>query len=77
MQTIQMQLADDLITEIDQIVKESNTNRSAFIHDALQKALEYYHERKLIEKHRQGYLRHPIQKNEFSVWEDEQAWGNE
>ena len=50
MQTIQMQLADEIITEIDKIVKEHNTNRSAFIHDALQKALEYYHERKLIEK---------------------------
>ena len=54
MQTIQIQLADDLVTEIDKVVKENNTNRSAFIHEALQKALEYYHERKLIEKHRQN-----------------------
>ncbi len=77
MRTIQMTLDDDLVNELDQIVKEANTNRSAFTRDALRKALAYYREQALVEKHRQGYLRHPVTADEFSVWEDEQDWGDE
>lgn len=75
MKTIQMTLDHDLISELDLIVKESGTNRSAFTRDALRKALTHYHEKKLLEKHRKGYLKHPVTAEEFSVWEDEQAWG--
>lgn len=77
MRTIQMTLDDDLVIELDRTVKDSNTNRSAFARDALRAALARYNEQKLVEKHRKGYLRHPITADEFSVWEDEQAWGTE
>jgi len=77
MRTIQMTLDDDLVHELDSIVKESNTNRSAFARDALRKAITYYHQLKLAEKHRKGYLEHPVQDDEFSDWEGEQAWGDE
>lgn len=77
MRTIQMTLDDDLVKELDQAVKEANTNRSAFTRDALRKALAYYHERALVEKHRQGYLHHPVKPDEFSAWENEQEWGDE
>ncbi|MEZ5535974.1 MAG: ribbon-helix-helix domain-containing protein [Thiolinea sp.] len=77
MRTIQMTLDDDLVNELDSIVKESNTNRSAFARDALRKAITCYHQFKLAEKHRKGYQQKPVQTDEFSVWEDEQAWGSE
>ena len=77
MRTIQMTLDDDLVHELDSIVKESNTNRSAFARDALRKAITYYHQLKLAEKHRKGYLKHPVKDDEFSDWEGEQAWGDE
>lgn len=77
MRTVQMTLDDDLVTELDQIVKETNTNRSAFTREALRSALAHYHQRKLVEKHREGYRRHPVTPDEFSVWEDEQAWVDE
>ena len=72
-----MTLDDDLIHELDSIVKESNTNRSAFAREALRKAVTYYHQRQLVEKHRKGYEKQPVQGDEFTVWEDEQAWGDE
>jgi len=29
---------------------------------------------KLEQKHRKGYLQHPVTPGEFSDWEDEQVW---
>lgn len=77
MRTVQMTFDDDLVTELDQIVQETRTNRSAFTREALRMAIAFYHQRKLVEKHREGYRRHPVTVDEFSVWEGEQAWGNE
>ena len=68
MRTIQMTLDDDLVHELDSIVKESNTNRSAFTRDALRKAIIYYHQLSLAEKHRKGYQKNPVQDGEFSDW---------
>jgi hypothetical protein len=28
------------------------------------------------EKHRRGYLNKPVSEGEFSVWEEEQKWGD-
>ena len=28
----------------------------------------------LEKKHREGYKKYPVKKNEFDVWENEQAW---
>ena len=77
MRTIQITLDDDLVQELDSIVKESNTNRSAFARDALRTAITYRHQLRLSERHRKGYQQHPVQGDEFSAWEDEQAWGDE
>ncbi|WP_207251175.1 CopG family ribbon-helix-helix protein [Thiothrix fructosivorans] len=77
MRTLQMTFDDDLVAELDQVVQENRTNRSAFTREALRMAIALYHQRKLVEKHRAGYLRHPVAPDEFSVWEEEQAWGDE
>lgn len=77
MKTVQMTLDDDLVKELDIIVKESQTNRSAFTRDALRRAITHYRQLKLVEQHRKGYQQHPVIEDEFSVWEDEQAWGDE
>jgi hypothetical protein len=31
--------------------------------------------KKLEEKHREAYLKSPVNPGEFSVWEDEKHWG--
>ncbi len=77
MRTLQMTLDDDLVTELDEVVRDSHTNRSAFTREALRMAIAQYRQSKLVEKHRAGYLRHPVTADEFSVWEEEQAWGDE
>ena len=77
MRTIQMTLDDDLVKAVDRISKQLRTNRSAFTRKALREALARYSREQLERKHRQGYERNPVDTDEFSVWEAEQAWGEE
>ena len=77
MRTIQMTLDDDLVKRVDDIANELKTTRSAFTRDALREAVKQYNIRRLELKHRQGYTDHPVNKEEFSVWEKEQNWGDE
>ena len=77
MRTIQMTLDDDLVRAVDRVSKQLNTNRSAFTRKALRDALARYNLEQMERKHRQGYERNPVGPDEFSVWETEQAWGDE
>jgi metal-responsive CopG/Arc/MetJ family transcriptional regulator len=76
MKTIQMTLDEDLVRQVDQVVREIKTTRSEFTRSALRIAIKQFEERRLEEKHRRGYERHPVRKGEFSLWEKEQAWGD-
>jgi len=77
MRTIQMTLDEDLVKKVDAIANELRTTRSAFTRDALREAVKQYNIRLLELKHRQGYAVHPVNREEFSVWEKEQNWGDE
>jgi metal-responsive CopG/Arc/MetJ family transcriptional regulator len=77
MRTIQMTLDDDLVKAVDRVSKELSTSRSAFARKALRDAIARYNLEQLERKHRRGYEQHPVAAEEFSVWETEQAWGDE
>jgi len=77
MRTIQMTLDDDLVAAVDRVSKELRTSRSAFARKALRDALERCTLEQLERRHRRGYERYPVAVDEFSVWETEQAWGDE
>ena len=72
-----MTLDDDLVKAVDRVSKELSTSRSAFARKALRDAIARHNLEKLERKHRRGYEQHPVASNEFSVWETEQAWGDE
>jgi metal-responsive CopG/Arc/MetJ family transcriptional regulator len=74
MRTVQMTLDDALVQEIDRVVKQLGTTRSAFARDALQAALAQVRRQAMEHKHQQGYVRKPVTSDEFSAWEDEQVW---
>ena len=75
--TVQMTLDDELVRAVDRVAKRLRTSRSAFTRDALRAALARDAILRLEQKHRDGYERHPVTDDEFSVWEGEQAWGDE
>ncbi len=77
MRTIQMTLDDDLVKTVDRVSKQLRTSRSAFTRKALREALARYNLEQMERKHLQGYERRPVAADEFSVWETEQAWGDE
>ncbi len=77
MRTIQMTLDDNLVKAVDRVAKELHTSRSAFARKALQEALVRYKLEQQERKHRRGYEQNPVATDEFSVWETEQAWGDE
>lgn len=72
-----MTIDDDLVEAVDRISKKLHTSRSSFTRKALREALSRYNLEQLEYKHRLGYKRHPIKNGEVSVWEAEQAWGDE
>lgn len=76
MKTVQMTLDEDLVKAVDRVSKQLRTSRSAFTRKALREALFRYNIELLEQKHREGYERHPVPMDEFSVWEAEQAWGD-
>lgn len=76
MKTVQMTLDDSLADAVDRAARSMGTTRSAFMRDALRRALMSLKEREMERRHREGYKRLPVQPGEFSDWEDEQLWGN-
>ena len=77
MKTIQMTIDEPLLEEVDEVIQDLKTTRSAFIRSALQLALRQHAIAKLERQHAEGYGKHPVTPGEFDVWESEQAWGQE
>ncbi len=75
MKTVQMTLDEALLAEVDRAVRRLKTSRSAFTREALHLAVRGVRIRELEERHRHGYAGTPVADGEFSVWEDEQKWG--
>ncbi len=76
MQTIQITIDEQLLDSVDRVVNELGATRSAFIREALQRALQLFQAHKLEEQHAAGYRRHPVKAGEFDGWELEQQWGD-
>jgi len=74
MKTIQMTFDEALLDEVDKEVKRLQTSRSAFTRNALRNFLKFIHTKELEEKHRTGYLKKPVDPDEFGNWEEEQVW---
>ncbi len=77
MRTVQMTLDDELVDSVDRIVQALKTTRSAFTRQALKESIHRFNTTRLEAQHRKGYELHPVNEEEFSVWESEQKWGDE
>jgi hypothetical protein len=62
---------------VDRVSKELQASRSVFARKALRDALTRHSLEQLECRHRRGYEQFPVAPDEFSVWETEQAWGDE
>jgi metal-responsive CopG/Arc/MetJ family transcriptional regulator len=75
MKTIQMTIDEPLLDEVDHVIHDLKTTRSAFIRSALQLALRQHAISKMERQHTEGYTKYPVTPGEFDIWESEQAWG--
>ncbi len=75
MRTVQLTLDEELVAAVDKTAARLRTTRSGFTRQALRQALAQERERVLEQKHREGYMRKPPKRGEFSGWDTEQAWG--
>ena len=75
MRTVQLTLDEELVAAVDKTAARLGTTRSGFTRQALRQALAQERERALERKHREGYLRKPPKRGEFSGWDTEHAWG--
>ena len=73
MKTIQFSIDEQLLNEVDEIVREPGTSRSAFLRYALQMALKRMQYAALERQHIAGYKRCPTEPDEFDVWQSEQV----
>lgn len=77
MKTVQMTLDEELLERVDELAKRLATTRSALTRQALARVVEFYRVQDLEKAHRVGYEAQPVGEAEFSVWEAEQAWGDD
>lgn len=77
MKTIQMTINEELLTQVDQVVKAEKSNRSAFIRQALENALRHYKIAELEQQHANAYLQQPVKAGDVDEWLEEQDWGDE
>ena len=69
-----MTLDDELVREVDRVVRRLGISRSKFARAALRQAIREVNAEAMERRQREGYRRYPVQPGEFSDWEDEQVW---
>ncbi len=77
MKTVQITMDDELVERVDERAKRLGATRSGFARQALRAALARYDEVEQEERQKAGYRRIPPTPQEFSISEDDHAWGDD
>jgi metal-responsive CopG/Arc/MetJ family transcriptional regulator len=77
MRTVQMTIDQELLEQVDEVVEATDTNRSAFMREALELALKKHRIRLLEQQEAEAYARMPMQLEEVEIWREAQVWGDE
>ncbi len=77
LKTIQMTIDEMLLERVDSVVETLATTRSAFIREAVERALEDHHWRELERLDEEGYRQFPPDDSEVEIWLGVQEWGDE
>ena len=77
MKAIQVTVDEPLLEQVDAVVRELDTTRSAFLREALALALRRHRTRKLEREHKEGYERIPQNPDDLAALEMIQSWGDQ
>jgi hypothetical protein len=75
MKTIQLEIEESMLTEVERARLALEMTREAFVRTALERALQQLEVIALERKHARGYDAHPQTPDEVGEWEAEQVWG--
>ncbi len=75
MKTIELEVEESVLEEVDRATRELEMTREEFVRTALERALRQQEVIALEQQHARGYAKHPVTPGEFDGWEEEQAWG--
>lgn len=74
MKTIELEIDEALLDEIDRATRSLDVSRETFIRAALRRALREQAAPVLEEQHARGYALLPQQPEEVDEWESERVW---
>jgi metal-responsive CopG/Arc/MetJ family transcriptional regulator len=77
MKTVQVTIDETLLKQVDAAARKLGAGRSEFTRRALRAALDTMRTEELESRQRAGYLKRPVGKGEFDVWDREHVWGDE
>jgi metal-responsive CopG/Arc/MetJ family transcriptional regulator len=75
MKTIQVEIEESMLTEVEREAAALEMTREAFVRTALERALQHREIIALERKHARGYDARPQAADEVGEWEAEQVWG--
>jgi metal-responsive CopG/Arc/MetJ family transcriptional regulator len=75
MKTIQLEIEESVLTEVERATRELEMTREDFVRKALERALQQQEIIALEREHARGYERQPQSPEEIAELEDEQFWG--
>ncbi len=75
MKTIQVEVEDSVLEEVERATQALEMTREAFVRTALERALRQREIIALERRHARGYEERPQTPEEVGEWEAEQAWG--
>ena len=75
MKTIQVEIEDSVLEEVEQATQALEMTREAFVRTALERALRQREIIALERRHARGYEERPQTDEEVGEWEAEQVWG--
>ena len=77
MKTIQLTIDEPLLQDVDQVVTQLQTTRSAFVRDVLQIALRRLRIRAMERQQIDAYTSQPQTVEELVDWLETQDWGDD
>lgn len=77
MKTIQLTIDEPLLQDVDQVVTQLQTTRSAFVRDVLQIALRRLRIRAMERQQIDAYTSQPQTVQELADWLETQDWGDD
>ena len=75
MKTIQVEIEDSVLEEVERATQALEMTREAFVRTALERALRQREIIALERRHARGYEERPQTTEEVGEWEAEHVWG--